>query len=231
MKSHAPPLLIVDDEPQIRRAVGRALASITDTTLEAATGAEAIDLAAAVAPALVVLDLGLPDMDGVEVCRRIRAWSDVPVLVLTARHQEESTVEALDAGADDYVTKPFRPPELLARARALLRRTRQGNPAASAVVTAGALTIDVGARTVTRNGTAVHLTPTEWELLVVLATHAGRVFTHQHLFATVWKGREFGDAQAHLRVHLAHLRRKLEEDPVRPRHLVTELGVGYRFVP
>lgn len=230
MTPHAAPLLVVDDEPQIRRAVARALASIADAALEAATGAEAIDLAAAVAPALVVLDLGLPDMDGVEVCRRLRAWSDVPVLVLTARHQEESTVEALDAGADDYVTKPFRPPELLARARALLRRTRQGSPP-SAVVVAGALTIDVGARTVTRNGTAVHLTPTEWELLVALATHAGRVFTHQHLFATVWKGREFGDAQAHLRVHMAHLRRKLEEDPVRPRHLVTELGVGYRFVP
>ncbi len=189
-------------------------------------------MAAAERPALVVLDLGLPDMDGTDVCRELRTWSDAPILVLTARHDDQSTIAALDAGADDFVTKPFSPPALQARVRALLRRatrsgaTEPGRP----VIVAGDLSIDLAARTVERRGERVHLTPTEFDLLATMAREAGRVLTHGHLFNVVWKGRVFGDAQAHLRVHVAHLRRKLEDDPVRPRHLQTELGVGYRFV-
>ena len=222
--------LVIDDEPQIRRAVVHALAPLGARPREAATGREALALAGAEPPALIVLDLGLPDIDGTAVCRELRTWTQAPILILTARHDEASTVNALDAGADDYVTKPFSPPELQARARALLRRARQGSASASPIITAGTLRIDLVARTVTRQDAVVHLTPTEWDLLVVLATSAGRVLTHTQLFAAVWKGRTFGDAQAHLRVHIGHLRRKLEDDPVRPRHLHTELGVGYRFV-
>ncbi len=238
-----PRYLVVDDEPQIRRAVRHLLeglepahdASVTGDTpavLEAASAREALTIAAAEQPALVVLDLGLPDMDGTSVCRELRRWSVAPILVLTARHDDASTVAALDAGADDYVTKPFSPPALQARVRALLRRaTRQaGGDAGRVVVEAGALRIDLASRVVTRRGERVHLTPTEFALLATLAGNAGRVMTHSQLFAAVWQGRVYGDAQAHLRVHVAHLRRKLEDDPVRPRHLQTELGVGYRFV-
>ena len=159
-------------------------------------------------------------------------WSDTPILVLTARHDDQATIAALDAGADDYVTKPFSPPALQAPIRALLRRSRgsNGSEQERTVIEAGALRIVLAARTVERAGERVHLTPTEFDLLATLATNAGRVLTHGFLFLTVWKGRVFGDAQAHLRVHVAHLRRKLEDDPVRPRHLQTELGVGYRFV-
>ena len=222
--------LVIDDEKPIRRAVSHALEGLGGTVREAGTAAEGLAMAAAEHPVLVVLDLGLPDRDGIDACRDLRHWSTVPVLVLTARHDEASIVQALDAGADDYVTKPFSTAELQARARAVLRRARRAAAPEATVIDAGNLRIDLAARTVTREGHAVHLTPTEWELLVVLATHADRVLTHAQLFARVWKGREFGDAQAHLRVHMAHLRRKLEADPVRPRHLVTELGVGYRFV-
>lgn len=221
---------MVDDEPQIRRAVAHALEGLGGTVRESVNGADALALAAAEQPSLIVLDLGLPDMDGIEVCRELRQWSTAAILILTARHDEAATVSALDAGADDYVTKPFSPPELRARARAILRRSRGSTDSVNPTILAGALCIDLGTRSVTREGSPVHLTPTEWELLVVLATNQGRVLTHTQLFAQVWKGREFGDAQAHLRVHMAHLRRKLEEDPVRPRHLITELGVGYRFL-
>ena len=228
----APRFLVVDDERQIRRAVAHVLEPLEGTVREAASGREALTLAAAEAPALVVLDLGLPDMDGTEVCREMRTWSDAPILVLTARHDDQSTIAALDAGADDFVTKPFSPPALQARVRALLRRAaRSGATDGSRpVIVAGDLAIDLAARTVERRGERVHLTPTEFDLLATLARDAGRVLTHGHLFNVVWKGRVFGDAQAHLRVHVAHLRRKLEDDPVRPRHLQTELGVGYRFV-
>ena len=224
--------LIVDDERQIRRAVAHVLEPLGGVVREAESGREGLTLAAAERPSLVVLDLGLPDMDGTDVCRELRTWSDAPILVLTARHDDEATVAALDAGADDYVTKPFSPPALRARVRALLRRARRADTdePERTVIEAGALRIDLAARTVTRGGEHVHLTPTEFDLLATLASHAGRVMTHTQLFSTVWKGRVFGDAQAHLRVHMAHLRRKLEDDPVRPRHLQTELGVGYRFV-
>ncbi len=224
--------LIVDDERQIRRAVSHILETLGGDIREAANGREALTLAAAESPHLVVLDLGLPDMDGTELCRELRLWSSAAILVLTARHDEVATIEALDAGADDYVTKPFSPPELLARVRALLRRAarQQADEGTRTIVEVGSVRIDLAGRTAERNGTRVRLTPTEWELLAALASSAGRVLTHQQLFSTVWKGRVFGDAQAHLRVHMAHLRRKLEDDPVRPRFLLTELGVGYRFV-
>lgn len=228
----SPHFLVVDDERQIRRAVAHVLEPLNGTVSEAATGREALTLAAAESPALVVLDLGLPDMDGIDVCRELRTWSDTPILILTARHDDQATIAALDAGADDYVTKPFSPPALQARVRALLRRALRSNgpEQGRTVIEAGALRIDLAARTVDRGGERVHLTPTEFDLLATLASNAGRVLTHGFLFTTVWKGRVFGDAQAHLRVHVAHLRRKLEDDPVRPRHLQTELGVGYRFV-
>ncbi len=236
--SARPRYLVVDDEPQIRRAVRHVLEQLgtgesgTGSVREAGTAREALTLAAAEQPALVVLDLGLPDMDGTDVCRELRRWSAAPILVLTARHDDQSTIAALDAGADDFVTKPFSPPALQARIRALLRRARRAADGEGGTprIEAGALQIDLAGRSVTRRGERVHLTPTEFDLLATLASNAGRVMTHAQLFAAVWKGRVFGDAQAHLRVHIAHLRRKLEDDPMRPRHLQTELGVGYRFV-
>ena len=221
--------LVVDDEPQIRRVVRNSLASESHRVLEAATGREAIDLAAAERPSLIVLDLGLPDMSGLEVCREIRAWSQTPLIVLSARHSDQEKVALLDAGADDYITKPFSPSELQARVRAQLRRARLA-PAASAspVVTVGELTIDPIKPGVKKGGVAVHLTKTEWDLLRVFLKHAGRTLTHQQLFRAVW-GNASGDMQQYLRVHVRSLRRKIEQDPVRPRLLITEPGVGYRF--
>jgi two-component system KDP operon response regulator KdpE len=222
-------VLVIDDEPQIRRVVRSALEADGARVLEAATGREGADLAAAERPDLIVLDLGLPDVPGAEVCRDIRAWSTAPVLVLSARHSDQEKAVLLDAGADDYVTKPFSPVEFRARVRAQLRRARLGGASAGeARVEAGDLVIDLARRTVTRGGGAVHLTPTEWDLLRVFAANAGRTLTHAHLFGQVW-GRSHGDAQQHLRVHVASLRRKLERDPVRPERIRTESGVGYRF--
>jgi len=195
--------------------------------LEAGTGRDGIDRVAAERPDLIILDLGLPDITGADVCREIRKWSPVPILVLSARHSDEEKVALLDLGADDYVTKPFSTPELEARGRALLRRI----PAvgASVVITIGNLVLDQAAHRITRDGKALHLTRTEWELLRVLMSNAGRVLTHQQLFREVWSGRAFGDAQQYLRVYVAHLRRKIEPDPVRPQYIHTEAGVGYRF--
>ena len=223
-------LLVIDDEPQIRRVVRNALASDETRVIDAASGSEGLDMAAAEQPDVVVLDLGLPDMQGIDVCRELRGWSRAPILVLSARHSDREKAALLDAGADDYVTKPFSPLELQARVRALLRRaasaeTRDG----STRIVAGDLVIDLVARVVTLDGSEVHLTPIEWELLRALATNAGRTLTHRQLFAAAWPGRAHGDAQQYLRVHVAHLRRKLEHDPVRPRYITTEPGVGYRF--
>lgn len=224
-------LLVIDDEPQIRRALRNALGSDDARVIEAATGAEGLDLAAAERPDLVVLDLGLPDAEGLDVCRDLRAFSRAPVLVLSARHSDHEKATLLDAGADDYVTKPFSPVELQARVRALLRRqAREATRDGATTLAAGDLVVDFAARTVRRSGEEVRLTPIEWELLRTLASHAGRTLTHRQLFAEVWPGRAYGDAQQYLRVHVAHLRRKLETDPVRPRHIRTEPGVGYRFV-
>jgi two-component system KDP operon response regulator KdpE len=223
-------LLVIDDEPQIRRVVRNAFKDNAARILEAATGAEGIDLAAAEHPDLVILDLGLPDVLGVDVCREIRKWSAAPILVLSARHSDEEKVSLLDAGADDYVTKPFSTLELQARARALLRRAAGPGRSSDSRIEIGDLVLDVGARSLTRGGETVHLTPIEWDLLRVLMTNAGRTLTHQHLFTQVWSGRKFGDAQQYLRVYVAHLRRKIEADTLRPRYILTEPGVGYRFV-
>ena len=225
----APTVLVIDDEPQIRRVVRHALEEDGARVLEAASGREGADLAAAERPDLVVLDLGLPDGPGLDVCRDIRAWSSVPVLVLSARHSDAEKAALLDAGADDYVTKPFSPVELRARVRAQLRRAQMGAATdGEARVEADGLVIDLARRAVAREGTPVHLTPIEWDLLRVLAAHAGRTMTHRQLFAAVW-ARSHGDAQQYLRVHVASLRRKLERDPVRPERIITEPGVGYRF--
>ncbi|MDQ3948726.1 MAG: response regulator transcription factor [Gemmatimonadota bacterium] len=222
-------ILVIDDEPQIRRVVRHALEDSDARVLEAATGRDGIDLAAAERPDLIVLDLGLPDMAGADVCRDVRGWSTAPILVLSARHSDDEKATLLDLGADDYVTKPFSTRELQARVRAQLRRARLGHTAEGATrIEADGVVIDLVKRSVSRDADAVHLTPIEWELLRVLATNAGRTMTHRQLFAQVW-ARPHGDAQQNLRVHVASLRRKLEHDPVRPRLIITEPGVGYRF--
>jgi two-component system KDP operon response regulator KdpE len=223
--------LVIEDEPKIRGVVESALRSDVDGVLEAATGEQGLTLAEAERPDLIVLDLGLPDMEGIDVCRRLRAWTTVPIVVLSARHSESENTALLDAGADDYVTKPFGPSEFRARVRAHLRRARMAPvPGGDEPLTIGDLVIDVARRTVTRDGTVVHLTPTEWALLSALVTNAARTVTHLQLFRAVW-GSAHGDAQQYLRVYIAHLRRKIEVDPYAPRHIVTEPGVGYRFEP
>ena len=228
-------VLVIDDEPQIRRVVRNALKDEGEVarTIEASTGAEGIDRAAAERPSLIVLDLGLPDMSGEAVCREIRGWSTAPIIVLSARHSEREKVALLDAGADDYVTKPFSTVEFQARVRAQLRRSRlagAGDAGEPLVLDGGAVTIDLTKPQLVKQGAPVHLTRTEWELLRVLVSHAGRTLTHRELFTAVW-GNSFGDAQQYLRVHIRSLRRKIEPDPVRPRYIITEPGVGYRLEP
>ncbi|HXO18983.1 MAG TPA: response regulator [Thermoanaerobaculia bacterium] len=220
--------LIVDDEPQIRRVLRNALAGEVERVVEAETGSQAIDLAAAERPVLVILDLGLPDIPGIEVCREIRKWSSAAIVVLSARHSDEDKALLLDIGADDYVTKPFSTLELTARIRANLRRVQSAPAGGTQPVALGDLVVDLVARTVKRGEEAVHLTPIEWELLRTFITQAGRTLTHRQLFNAVW-GRAFGDPQQYLRVHVANLRRKIERDAVRPRLVVTEPGVGYRL--
>jgi two-component system KDP operon response regulator KdpE len=224
-------VLVIDDEPQIRRIVRSALQAPTTRIVEAKDGASGLDLAAAERPQLIVLDLGLPDMSGAAVCQSLREWTRAPILVLSARHSDTEKVALLDAGADDYVTKPFSTTELQARVRALLRRAARGETAgAETRIESGDLVIDLVGRTLTVAGVYVHLTRTEWEVLRALATQAGRTLTHQQLFREVWSGRSYGDAQQYLRVQVAHLRRKIEQDVVRPQYIVTEPGIGYRFV-
>jgi two-component system KDP operon response regulator KdpE len=222
-------VLVVDDEPQIRRVVRNALGTESARVIEAATGRDAIDLAAAERPSIVILDLGLPDVSGLEVCREIRSWSLAPIIVLSARHSDQEKVALLDAGADDYITKPFSPSELQARVRAQLRRARLA-PAAGPVqvITVGNLVIDPVKPSLKKGDVAVHLTKTEWALLRTLLKHAGRTLTHRQLFHAVW-GNSSGDMHQYLRVHIRSVRRKIEADPVRPRLIVTEPGVGYRF--
>jgi two-component system KDP operon response regulator KdpE len=222
-------ILVVDDEPRIRRVVSDALADGETRTIEAATGREAVDAARSERPDLIVLDLGLPVLQGIDVCRTVRAWTDAPILVLSARHSDAEKVLLLDNGADDYVTKPFSTVEFQARVRALLRRAPREEAEGRIVV--GDLAIDLVAHTVSVAGSDIHLTPIEWQLLRALATKPDRTLTHRQLFAAAWPGRVHGDAQHYLRVYMTHLRRKLEREPARPRHIVTELGVGYRFVP
>src|SRR3954470_11022743 len=221
-------VLVIDDEPQIRRVVRNALAAEMDRVVEAGTGSDGIDSAAAERPDLIVLDLALPDMDGLRVCREIRKWSSAPIVILSARYSDQEKVALFDAGADDYVTKPFSTIEFQARIRALLRRARATPANLGQRIAVGALQIDPVKPSLARHGKLVHLTPTEWELLRVMLKHTGRTLTHRQLYSSVW-GNAHGDAQQNLRVHIRGLRRKLEEDPVRPALIVTEPGVGYRL--
>jgi len=218
-------VLVVDDDPTLRRTLAIGLRAEGHDVLLAADGRSALQAATEDQPDLMVLDLGLPDLSGVEVLRQLRGWSRLPVVVLSARDGSPDKVEALDLGADDYVTKPFGTDELLARIRSAARRAGSDQP----VVEAGALTIDVRARQVTRDGTVVRLTPTEWGLLEVLVRHPGRLVSKKDLLHEVW-GPSYGRETNYLRVYVAGLRKKLEEDPATPRHLVTEPGMGYRFV-
>jgi two-component system KDP operon response regulator KdpE len=220
-------ILIIDDEPQIRSAVRNALREVADRIGEAATGAEGLDAAATDRPELVVLDLGLPDSAGVDVCRELRRLLASPIIVLSARHSEDEKVLLLNAGADDYVTKPFSVLELAARARAQLRRARAASPATPSPVTIHGLTIDPGTLRFARAGRQIHLTPIEWQILFTLVNAGGRTLTHQQIFDAVWS-RQFGSPHQYLRVHITNLRRKIESDPASPRIVITEPGVGYR---
>ena len=223
-------MLIVDDEAKIRSALRQALEREVGTILEASNGRDAIAMAEQKRPAVVIVDLGLPDMEGIDVCRTIREWSSVPILVLSARTDEQEKASLLDAGADDYITNPFSTVELRARVHAAVRRSQMTPvPGSEAPLVIGDLVIDTARRIVTSAGSDVHLTPTEWGLLRVLIANAGRPVTHARLFNAVW-GQAAGDAQLYLRVYVAHLRRKLEGDSYRPRLILTEPGVGYRFV-
>lgn len=218
-------VLVVDDEPQIRRALQTALTGHGYAVKLADGGAEALTAIGTWAPDAIVLDLMMPGVDGFEVVRQTRTWSQVPIVVLSARGEERSKVEALDLGADDYLTKPFGIDELLARLRAVLRR---GSTIPSPQLTVGDITIDIAQHVVTKGGQEVHLTPTEYDLLRVLATNAGKVLTHRQLLERVW-GSYAAENSQQLRVYVNYLRRKLESDPTRPRLLVTEPGVGYRL--
>jgi two-component system KDP operon response regulator KdpE len=221
-------ILVVDDDPALLRALAINLRARHFDVETAADGATALRHAATAPPDLVVLDLGLPDMDGVEVVAGLRGWTSVPIVVLSARDTQWAKVDALDAGADDYVTKPFGMDELLARIRAALRRATPSP--VEPVVTTLAFTVDLAAHRVTKDGTVVRLTPTEWHVLEVLVRNPGKLVTQQQLLREVW-GPAYDDQTNYLRVYLAQLRRKLEPTPARPRHLVTEPGIGYRFEP
>jgi two-component system KDP operon response regulator KdpE len=220
-------VLVVDDEPQIRRLLTVSLEANAYHVLTAATGQESLVLAAQHRPAVVVLDLGLPDISGLEVLRRLREWSSVPVVILSVQDDEAGKVAALDTGADDYVTKPFNTSELLARLRVALRHAAQKEE--PAVVQAGNVVVDLPARRVTVNGREVKLTATEYNLLRFLVRHAGKVLTHRQILREVW-GPGHDEHTHYLRVYVAHLRDKLETDPSRPELILTEAGVGYRFL-
>jgi len=221
-------ILVVEDEADIRRFLRAAFTAEGYRVVESSTGHRATIDAASHKPDLAIVDLGLPDLDGVEVVRRIRAWSPIPIIVVSARIQERAKIEALDAGADDYVTKPFAIGELLARVRAGLRHAVRG-PSGTQVLRFGRALVDLGARTARLDGVELHLTRIEYRLLGVLARHAGMVVTHRQLLTDVWGPTHAGDTH-YLRVYMKQLRGKLEEDPVRPAKLLTETGVGYRLI-
>ena len=223
-------ILVVDDDVALARALGINLRARGFDVAIAANGREALDLLARVQPDVVVLDLGLPDLDGIEVLHGIRGWNSVPVLVLSARSTSDEKVAALDAGADDYVTKPFEMNELLARIRAASRRGALGGATAEPVVETAAFTIDLAAGVVRRGAQAVRLTPTEYHLLEVLARNIGRLVPREQLLRDVW-GSGYEREGHYLRVYMAQLRRKLEPDPGSPKHLITEAGLGYRLMP
>jgi two-component system, OmpR family, KDP operon response regulator KdpE len=220
-------VLVIDDEPQIRRLLRITLEGNGYRVFEAVTGKEGVLQAAQCRPEVILLDLGLPDLDGLEVLKRIREWNRVPVIILSVRDREQDKIVALDHGADDYVTKPFNTGELLARLRAALRHIQpQG---ADAVFRSGDLEMDLAARVVRKDGKEIRLTPTEYSLLRLFVTHAGKVLTHRQLLTEVW-GPNAGNETHYLRVHIAHLREKIEKNPARPEMVITESGIGYRFL-
>jgi len=218
-------LLLIEDEPAMRRFLRASLAG--HKLVEASTGAEGLLLAASRAPDVILLDLGLPDIDGLDVTRRLREWTTTPIIVLSARHQDDDKVAALDAGADDYLTKPFSLQELLARVRVAARHA-SGAAKTESVRHFGDLVVDLARRFVTRGGEDVRLTPIEWKLLATMVRSSGRVMTYQQLLREVW-GPRYATQKQYLHVYVGHLRHKLEQDPTRPRFLLTDAGVGYRF--
>jgi two-component system KDP operon response regulator KdpE len=224
-------VVLIEDDNHIRRFVHASVESSEIRVLDAEHGRRGLALAASARPDLVIVDLGLPDMDGVDVIRQLRDWSSIPVIVLSARTREDEKVAALDAGADDYLTKPFSVAELMARIRAHLRRHNRSAAGASETskVCFGDVAVDLEIRMVEREGKPVHLTPIEYRLLVSLLRHAGRVLTHRQLLQEVW-GPARTDSAHYLRIYMGHLRQKLERDPAQPEHIITETGVGYRLV-
>jgi two-component system KDP operon response regulator KdpE len=221
-------ILIVEDEPQMLRFLRASLGTHGYRLVESTSGNDGLAQAAARNPDVILLDLGLPDLDGLEVTRRIREWAKTPIIVLSARGQDEDKIRALDAGADDYLTKPFSVGELLARIRVALRHVAEGTAESTPVFTLDALSVDLAKREVRRGDQEVHLTPTEYRLLGVLIKHAGKVVTHRQLLREVW-GPPYVEHTQYLRVFMAQLRHKLEPDPAKPRYLINEPGVGYRL--
>ena len=221
-------VLVVDDDPDLLSALVITLRAHRYVVHTARSGSEGLELAGRHPPDIAVVDLGLPDMEGTEVIERLRTWTDAPILVLSGRADSYDKVEALDAGADDYVTKPFAADELLARLRAAARRVP--TPDASPVVTVGAAMVDLATRRVTKAGVDIHLTPTEWQLLEVLVRHPGRLLSRQTLLRSAW-GPGYETAGGSLRLYMTQLRRKLEDDPARPKYFLNEPGLGYRFQP
>jgi two-component system KDP operon response regulator KdpE len=226
MNENGPRVLVVDDEPAIRRFLHTSLAAHDYVVFEAVNGQEALAAVVAHRPDLIVLDLGLPDMDGIAVTRSLREWTQIPIIIVTVQEQEAAKIAALDAGADDYVTKPFGMGELLARMRVALRRA--ASPAAEPIFTSGELTVDLTRRLVTVGDREVQVTPTEYDLLRTLVAHAGKVLTHRQLLRQVWGVGYEGEAHL-LRVNMSNLRHKLEPDATRPNYILTEPGVGYRL--
>jgi two-component system KDP operon response regulator KdpE len=228
MSSAGPLVLVADDEPQVRRFLRTSLTSHGYRVVETESGEETVAQAKAYNPDLVLLDLGLPDLDGLSVIKRLREWSKAPVVVISARDREQDKIDALDLGADDYLTKPFGTGELLARMRVALRHANDGGGPSSPSIVVGDLRLDVDARRVFAKDREVHLTPIEYKLFAVLMKNAGKVLTHRQLLKDVW-GPSHADQTQYLRVYMVQLRHKLEDEPARPRYLLTEPGVGYRL--
>ncbi|MDB6036175.1 MAG: kdpE [Verrucomicrobiales bacterium] len=220
-------VLIIDDEPQIRRLLRLTLEANGYRVFESASGNDGLVQTAQRRPDVILLDLGLPDLDGLTVLKRLREWTQVPVIILSVRDREDDKINALDAGADDYVTKPFGTRELIARVRAALRHSQPQR--ADAIFRSGNLEVDLSARNVRRKGLEVKLTPTEYSLLRLFVTHAGKVLTHRQLLTDIW-GPKAAEQSTYLRVHIAHLREKIEDDSSRPQLILTESGVGYRLI-
>lgn len=225
--NNAARILIIEDEPQIRKLLKVSLNAHGYDLEEAANGKDGVNRAATFKPDLLIIDLGLPDIDGKEVVKQIREWSETPIIILTARDQEQEKIEALDSGADDYITKPFGVGELLARMRVCLRRaaTVEQQP----VLACGGLVVDLQQRRVTVEGDEVKLTPTEYEIIKMMMQHAGKVITHKQLLKAVW-GNAYQQDTHYIRVYIAQLRRKIEQNPTQPRYIITESGVGYRLM-